>query len=72
MAQFPTTKRRTLALTILVILGLAGFAGLAWTQQVLVPSPAAAVCAYSSSPPAVPSRNFVYVQCDPNGNLLMD
>lgn len=44
---------------------------LAWAQQALDPKPVAAACAYSTSPPTVATGNFVYVQCNSLGQLLV-
>jgi hypothetical protein len=67
------TQRRTLLLTTALLgVGLAVGAVLyARAQTVRTPALAAAVCAYSSSPPTVSTGNFVYVQCNSSGELLL-
>lgn len=43
----------------------------AWAQTVQAPQATAAlVCAYNSSPPAITSGNFAYVQCDASGHVI--
>lgn len=51
---------------ILVGLGL-----LAYAQQVSTPSSTAMVCAYNAAPASALTGNFVYVQCDALGRLLI-
>lgn len=56
-----------LAMAIIVLAGVYQ----AWAQSVTNPTPVAAVCAYSASPPTVTTGQFVYVQCDSSGSLLL-
>lgn len=57
---------------LLLTLSLAALAiTIALAQSVLNPSPLAAVCAYSTSPPTVSTGSFVYVQCNSTGSLLL-
>lgn len=55
----------------LAALSFALFWGHLSAQQVLDPKPLAAVCAYNTSPPTVTNGQFVTVQCDTNGSLLL-
>ena len=52
-------------------LAIALATGLAWAQTVLDPTPTAAVCAYNTSLPTVTTGQFVYVQCNSSGQLLV-
>lgn len=59
-----------LSLSLLAIIALGAWIGYtAKAQTVTTPAIAAAVCAYSSSPPTGTSGTFILVQCDSTGKL---
>jgi len=60
--------RNALLPTVVILLGLGLYA---YAQQTTTPSSTALVCAYNATPVSAVTGNFVFVQCDAAGRLII-